>query len=337
MTSTCFAHTRAVPSLQVLARRFPLRLRAFLRATRCPRGLLPQHGLRALVALAVVVSAALPAAAQWRVVTLSKDPSSSTSAWAADGKSFVGQIDLHAARWVSPVAAPVMMTPPGASASIALASSGGNSANGQQVGRATIGGQTHASLWRGFTDSWVNLHPAQVAGASSSEALATDGTRQFGYARIGTRREASAWNGTAASWVSLHPVASPAVTQSRINAASTGQQGGTAVQGGITRAALWSGTAASWVDLHPAGSSRSEVNGVAGGQQVGYCWPEGSALPRACLWTGSAASVIDLQPVWASNTVALATNGSSQVGSFTYVSGVGSGGARASGLGRPVP
>jgi hypothetical protein len=73
---------------------------------------------------------------------------------------------------------------------------------GQQVGAATVGGVSHASLWSGTGASWVDLHPA--ASTYQSEALGVHGGQQVGQAYVGDVQHASLWSGSAASWLDLH-------------------------------------------------------------------------------------------------------------------------------------
>ncbi|MCX6377846.1 MAG: hypothetical protein NTU88_17750, partial [Armatimonadetes bacterium] len=88
------------------------------------------------------------------------------------------------------------LNPSGATQSCAFAVSGG-----QQVGRAEIGGDLHASLWSGTAASWVDLHPL---GATDSQAYGVSGGKQVGHAKIGGNEHAGLWSGTAQSRVDLH-------------------------------------------------------------------------------------------------------------------------------------
>ena len=90
----------------------------------------------------------------------------------------------------------VNLNPAGATQSWAVGVSGG-----QQVGWAMIGGNEHASLWRGRAERWVDLNPAEAAW---SRAEGVSGGRQVGYAGIHGSYHASLWSGTAESWVDLH-------------------------------------------------------------------------------------------------------------------------------------
>ncbi len=198
----------------------------------------------------------------------------------------------------------VNLHPAGATNSEAKAVSGG-----QQVGYATVGGVTRASLWSGTAASWVDLHPV---GGTSSQALGMSGGQQVGAAIVGGINRASLWSGTAASWVSLHPAGA---ISTYAHGMSGGQQAGDATVGGIDRASLWSGTAASWVDLNPAVATHSYARGVSGGQQVGFARVGG--VYRASLWSGTAASWVNLAPAGATNSEAKAVSGGQQVGHAT--------------------
>ena len=81
---------------------------------------------------------------------------------------------------------------------------------------------SQALVWAGTADSVVNLHPN---GYSSSQALATNGTRQGGWATdaLTLNRHAMMWSGTAASAVDLHAAG---YTDTRITAMTATQQVG---------------------------------------------------------------------------------------------------------------
>jgi hypothetical protein len=105
-----------------------------------------------------------------------------------------------------------------------------------------------------------------------------------------------------------------------------GQQVGFVAQiGGIDRASLWSGTAASWVDLTPSTASSALVNGIWGGQQVG--WASIGGVEHASLWSGSAASWLDLGSFLGDGFTRSEARGIWSDGSYTYVVGVGHNGA----------
>ncbi len=77
--------------------------------------------------------------------------------------------------------------------------------NGQQVGYASMTGQTstelHASLWSGTAPSWVDLHPNLT---TSSVARGVHDGEQVGYVIVGSIRRAALWSGTLFSWADLH-------------------------------------------------------------------------------------------------------------------------------------
>ncbi len=241
------------------------------------------------------------------------------------------------------------LNPDGATTSISYSAAGS-----QQVGSATVGGASRASVWSGTAASWIDLTPSTAtssfaegaggsqqvggatisgvgraslwsgtaaswidlnpAGSTSSIARATNGSQQVGVARVGGVTRASRWSGAAATWVDLHPTGA---TNSEARAISGSQQGGVATISGLDRASLWSGTAASRIDLNPAGSagsSGSAVYGMGGSQQVGYVGSVSGGVEHASVWSGTAASWVDLNPATAQASFAFATTGSLQVG-----------------------
>ncbi len=127
----------------------------------------------------------------------------------------------------------------------------------QQVGSAygfdaSHNSYSHALLWTGSAASAVDLHPTNLPGIVSSEALATDGLQQVGWgAPYLTPGHAFLWSGTANSVVDLNP---PGFYGSDAYGVRNGKQVGYALATDGTdyhqHALLWTGTAASAVDLH---------------------------------------------------------------------------------------
>lgn len=114
-----------------------------------------------------------------------------------------------------------------------------------QVGVAHIAyGPTHAVMWTGSAESWVDLHPF---GYGTSEARAVDGGQQVGYVVPKGLPRASLWTGTAESWVDLTP---EGFTSSAANDVHRGVQVGYSNRSDSPRAGLWRGTPESWQDLH---------------------------------------------------------------------------------------
>jgi hypothetical protein len=111
----------------------------------------------------------------------------------------------------------------------------------QQVGQVN----SHASLWSGTAESWVDLHPA---GASGSVAYGISGSQQVGNTYFSDIEHASLWSGTAESWVDLNPVG--AMSSYASGVAGYRQVGWAKFDDGNSHASLWMGTAVSWVDLH---------------------------------------------------------------------------------------
>lgn len=166
---------------------------------------------------------------------------------------------------------------------------------GSQVGWVNFG-DTHAAVWAGSANSFVDLHPD---GASDSRALAADGNVQAGYVVINTQPHASIWSGSAATWVDLNP---PGLNPSTIFGIQGGAQAGFVTVSNKRNAAKWTGTAGSFVNLHPAGATQSAANAVSGSTQVGYAGIGGSN--HASKWTGTAGSWVDLHPAGATSSSA---------------------------------
>src|SRR5438477_389231 len=70
------------------------------------------------------------------------------------------------------------------------------------------------------------------------------------------------------------------------------------------------------VNLHPAdpGVFDSYLNGVQGGQQVGYIRTINTFTNHASVWNGTAASWVDLHPAGASMSTAVSVSNGKQVG-----------------------
>src|SRR5262245_42068556 len=80
-------------------------------------------------------------------------------------------------------------------------------ANGVQVGNSGKQGGQRAMLWRGSTDSAVELHPKEMM---VSECDGTDGAQQVGRAAVSWfALKPSLWHGSADSWVDLSPKGFP--------------------------------------------------------------------------------------------------------------------------------
>jgi hypothetical protein len=156
----------------------------------------------------------------------------------------------------------------------------------QQAGYAIFGNH-HAAVWSGTAASFVDLNPA---GASFSEARATDGTHQGGNYWVGSLAHAALWSGSAASLVDLHPAGA---FESEVWGMAPGEQAGWyELPSGIAHAALWHGTAASLVDLNPTAQYGSELLADCGVAQVGWAGLPGGIV--AGVWFGTASSFVPL-------------------------------------------
>ena len=193
---------------------------------------------------------------------------------------------------------------------------------GQQVGEGTYGGgatgiNTHALLWSGTPESYVDLNPS---GFSYSYAAGVSAGQQVGWGggtAAGNNTHALLWSGTPESYVDLNP---SGFFLSLADGISGGQQvggGWLTATGSTTHALLWSGTPESYVDLNPSGFSDSGAVGVSGGQQVGWGSHGGPATGsnmHALLWSGTPESYVDLNPSGFSSSSATGVSAGQQVG-----------------------
>jgi hypothetical protein len=157
--------------------------------------------------------------------------------------------------------------------------------SGEQVGK--LGQEfvySRAALWRGGSETYVDMHPPGVWDMSILND--TFEGKQVGAARFGAQLEwhAGVWNGTPGSFVDLHP----AVAQSFANGISKNQIVGSVQIGAVSEAALWNSfSPASFVNMHPPGKwDLSSAYAVHEGQQVGVVW--GFAVDtNPVIWYGS--------------------------------------------------
>jgi len=202
--------------------------------------------------------------------------------------------------------------------------------DGQQVGAGAgtaTGGSSHALLWSGTADSYVDLNPSSLTVDSmpccGSCVLGISSGQQVGWFGFGSPDaggyHALLWSGTAGSCVDLNP---SWINLSQANGVSGGEQvgmggsSGTSLGvGAYSHALLWSGTADSCIDLNPSGFGNSYAYGVSGGQQVGG--GRGIATgdwDHALLWSGTADSYIDLNPAGFESSCAYGVSDGHQVG-----------------------
>lgn len=170
---------------------------------------------------------------------------------------------------------------------------------------------SHASLWSGSAESWVDLNPS-VADASYVTSVYADRQAGFAYFSPGIHTHAGIWSGTASSWVDLNP---DGASSSHADGIFGDTQVGCAKVGDSFHAGLWHNTANSWVDLNPAGATASWASGVFEDVQVGCAEIGGSS--HAGLWHGSADSWVDLGPIGSTVSYARAVYADKQVGATT--------------------
>jgi hypothetical protein len=122
-------------------------------------------------------------------------------------------------------------------------------ADGVQVGYVGGSGRQRACLWKGTTESHLDLHPSAES-LVGSEALGVGDGQQVGQTWDGEMMShAALWTGSADSWVNLSPGGFP---RSRASACARGLQVGWACRqerGMLLRAMLWNGSADQVIDL----------------------------------------------------------------------------------------
>jgi hypothetical protein len=137
-------------------------------------------------------------------------------------------------------------------------------------------GATHACVWSGTADSFIDLHPSA---AMSSQALAVDNGTQVGHVAGSYLSHASLWHGTAESWVDLNPDgAAYSEALDVLGDTQIGWYHGSATGKGH-HAVLWKGTASSAVDLQqflPAQYNASIAKAIGTGPN-GEIWIVGQA------------------------------------------------------------
>ena len=137
-------------------------------------------------------------------------------------------------------------------------------AAGIQVGSYGGSAHAHACLWRGSTESFLDLHPA--GDVMGSEASAAGDGQQVGVAWDAELRSGAAlWSGSPDSYVSLAP---KGFVRSRATKCARGFQAGWVAykeMGMLIRAALWNGAAEDYLDLQdflPEPWTASWVQGI---------------------------------------------------------------------------
>ena len=165
--------------------------------------------------------------------------------------------------------------------------------NGQQGGVVNVGGQSHASIWNGTAQSWVDLHPTHIPEVVHTDVFATDGQTQVGTYYIpagGTFAGGAAcmWSGTADSWVDLHPAG---YGVSEAHGVFGNQQVGTVWGADLGNAVMWFGSAESMVLLAPPEAIASAALCTDGTHQygmIGILEPVPGLYPAR--WSGTAES-----------------------------------------------
>lgn len=185
-----------------------------------------------------------------------------------------GASEEHPAVWSGTANSVVYLDPPNY---LGLAN---GIAGNQVVGFISLNLVDHAMLWTGNNFTPTDLMPA---GATQSDALATDGVRQVGYAG----QHAILWNSTAASAIDLNP-------SNKGTSQAMGISGLQQVGVADGHATLWMGTADSAVDLNPLSYAQSAAVATNGIDQAGYADQGYLQQYHAMLWDGTAASALDL-------------------------------------------
>jgi hypothetical protein len=154
-----------------------------------------------------------------------------------------------------------------------------------QVGRYGL----EAALWSGEPNSMVILTPD---GATSAEAIGTDGEYQVGSAKFGTFHDYPfLWQGNKESGVNLtSPGSTGGVAWDVDNGVQVGVQ--TFTSGGV-HAGIWRGTPESFQSLNPYPTNTAEAYSIDDGIQVGF-WTDRNGIRRPSLWRGTPQSWEDL-------------------------------------------
>jgi hypothetical protein len=122
-------------------------------------------------------------------------------------------------------------------------------AGGVQVGYVGGSGRQHACLWRGSTDSHLDLHPTSPD-LFGSEALGIGDGQQVGVVWTTEMANLAAlWNGSPDSYINLSPAG---FARSRASRCAAGFQVGWVCReerGMLLRAALWNGAGDDFIDL----------------------------------------------------------------------------------------
>ncbi len=165
--------------------------------------------------------------------------------------------------------------------------------NGQQGGTVTVGQNSHAAIWSGTAQTWVDLHPTHFPEILYSNIVAVDGQTQVGnyYIPAGgmfSGGVACMWSGTAESWVNLHP---DGYGVSEAHGVFGDQQVGTVWGEDLGNAVMWSGSAESMVLLAPPEAIASAALCTDGTHQygmIGVLEPVPGLYPAR--WSGTADS-----------------------------------------------
>jgi hypothetical protein len=251
-------------------------------------------------------------------------------AYAGDGPYYGGAANGHAVLWTDGHIV-ADLHPDGARSSV-VRSIRGQWQGGSTTYRPVWDYVTHAGMWNGTRESWIDLHPAGAA--ASSAIYAMDAECQVGL----VDGQAVLWMGTAASCISLHP---SGTVWSAALAIAEGQQAGFTAGPFLSvptdrvvvslfddlwpgsfgqEAALWEGTPESWVNL--TSNMESCAYGAFGGYQVGYVSVQDGGH-RAAIWNGSAESLVDLHALLPDEYTRSIARGISSDGEFLYVVGYG--------------
>ena len=214
------------------------------------------------------------------------------------------------------------LTPAGATTSSAAAMS--STQQGGSAGFLSAAGlaETHAIVWSGDANSYVDLGVGSINGMSDVQQVGA------------SNNHAALWNGSAASYIDLNP---GLWTQSIAYGVANGQQVGVAQRqqvcaekkGACSSSGtylvihpfLWAGSADSAIDLAPSNlpfAAAGTALNTDGIQQVGYVQQvlgfNAFGGAQAAVWSGSGASTVLLHPANSSESQAKAVSNGQQVG-----------------------
>jgi len=270
------------------------------------------------VVLGLTLVLGVAARAQWQVVYLHPEGAKSSDVHAAAGTRQGGRIEVldgyvyqyHPVIWNASGEEYTDLLPAWGRSGIVHGMDAPS-----QVGYVSSQWATHAALWCGSAESFVDLSPGGDYVAPIAYDVAGNEQVGYGYYAPDGYHHAALWHGSAKSFVDLHP---GVARWSRALATDGVRQGGWASfpAAGELHAVLWEGSAESFIDMNPQGARESAILGMGAGVQVGRALFGTSH--RAVLWRGSPEGFVDMQPSQGYSSRLYDTTGTIHVGYVSY-------------------